>query len=193
MRHLKHRHQLGRKKEHRIALMANLASALLRHGRIQTTLAKAKALRPFAEKIITLAVHAQGASPERALHLRRQAISKIRDKNAVQTLFNERASEFKDRPGGYTRIYKLGNRIGDAAEMAVIQLIPASDTGYETRKSSSKAAKAVAPVAEVPAEITAEALTETDEEAVAIVETVSAEEEVKTEDSVAEEESKETK
>lgn len=149
MRHLKHRHQLGRKKEHRIALMANLASALLRHGRIQTTLAKAKALRPFVEKIITLAVHAQGASPERSLHLRRQAISKIRDKNAVQTLFNERAAEFKDRPGGYTRIYKLGNRIGDAAEMAVIQLIPASDTGYESRKSSGrvKKAEAAAPVA----------------------------------------------
>lgn len=144
MRHLKHRHQLGRTKEHRAALMANLASALLTHGRIRTTLAKAKALRPFVEKIITMAVKAEGSSPERALHLRRMAIARIRDRNAVQVLFNEKASEFKDRPGGYTRIYKLGNRIGDAAEMAVIQLIPASDTGYDKRRASSKKAATVA-------------------------------------------------
>jgi large subunit ribosomal protein L17 len=197
MRHLKHRHQLGRKKEHRIALMANLASALLRHGRIQTTLAKAKALRPFVEKIITLAVHAKSASPERALHLRRQAISKIRDKNAVQTLFNERVSEFTDRPGGYTRIYKLGNRIGDAAEMAVIQLIPGSDTGYESRKASSgKSAKpaAVAPVAEAAEAPVAEAEIGTEEEVEVAVEEAPSETEVKAEESApGEEENKETK
>lgn len=144
MRHLKHRHQLGRTKEHRAALMANLASALITHGRIRTTLAKAKALRPFVEKIITMAVKAEGSSPERALHLRRMAVSRIRDRRAVQVLFNEKVSEFKDRPGGYTRIYKLGNRIGDAAEMAVIQLIPGSDTGYDKRRASSKKAAAVA-------------------------------------------------
>lgn len=143
MRHLKHRHQLGRTKEHRAALMANLASALITHGRIRTTLAKAKALRPFAERIITLAVKAKGSSPERSLHYRRLAISRIRDRQAVQVLFNEKAGEFTERPGGYTRIYKLGNRIGDAAEMAVIQLIPASDTGYDKRKASSKKAAAV--------------------------------------------------
>lgn len=143
MRHLKHRHQLGRKKEHRQALMANLAQALLKHNRIQTTLPKAKALRPFVEKIITLAKRAQGAAPERALFLRRLAISKVRDKAVVKALFDEKVAEFTDRPGGYTRIYKLGTRIGDAAEMAVIQLIPASDEGYGKKsKPSAKKVKA---------------------------------------------------
>jgi large subunit ribosomal protein L17 len=141
MRHLKHRFQLGRKKEHRQALMANLGAALIRHGRIQTTLPKAKALRPFVEKIITLAKKAEKASPERALHYRRLAQSRVRDKEALGILFNDRASAFSDRPGGYTRIYKLGTRKGDAAEMAVIQLIPADDEGYG-KKSRSKASPA---------------------------------------------------
>ncbi|MEX0321090.1 MAG: 50S ribosomal protein L17 [Puniceicoccaceae bacterium] len=162
MRHLKHRHQLGRKKEHRAALMSNMGAALLRHGRIQTTLPKAKALRPFIEKIITFAKKAEGATPEKALHYRRLALSRVRDKEAVATLFNERASTFTERPGGYTRIYKLGTRIGDAAEMAVIQLIPAEDEGYEKKPRPKKAAKpakeepkaeeVVEEVAEAPAE-----------------------------------------
>jgi large subunit ribosomal protein L17 len=113
--------------------MSNMGAALLRHGRIQTTLPKAKALRPFIEKIITLAKKAEGASPEKALHYRRLALSRVRDKEAVATLFNERASEFTKREGGYTRIYKLGNRIGDAAEMAVIQLIAAEDEARRAR------------------------------------------------------------
>lgn len=147
MRHLKHRFQLGRKKEHRIATMSNLGAALLRHGRIQTTLPKAKALRPFIEKVITLAKKAEGASPEKALHYRRLAASRVRDKEAVGILFNEKASFFSDRPGGYTRIYKLGNRIGDAAEMAVIQLIPAEDEGYAKKPRKSRPAKAEKPAA----------------------------------------------
>jgi large subunit ribosomal protein L17 len=141
MRHLKHRFQLGRKKEHRIALMSNLGAALLRHGRIQTTLPKAKALRPFIEKVITLAKKAEKATPEKALHYRRLALSRIRDKEAVGLLFNEKASFFTDRPGGYTRIYKLGTRIGDAAEMAVIQLIGAEDEGYAKKSRKSRPAK----------------------------------------------------
>ncbi|HSH09766.1 MAG TPA: 50S ribosomal protein L17, partial [Oceanipulchritudo sp.] len=143
MRHQKHRFQLGRKKEHRAALMCNLGAALLRHGRIQTTLPKAKALRPFIEKIITLAKKAEGASPEKALHYRRLAMARIRDKDAVATLFNDRAAAFTGRTGGYTRIYKLGTRIGDAAEMAVIQLIPAEDEGYAKKpRKSSRSSKA---------------------------------------------------
>jgi large subunit ribosomal protein L17 len=141
MRHLKHRFQLGRKKEHRIALMSNLGAALLRHGRIQTTLPKAKALRPFIEKIITLAKKAENATPEKALHYRRLALSRVRDKEAVGLLFNEKASSFTERPGGYTRIYKLGTRIGDAAEMAVIQLIGAEDEGYAKKSRKSRPAK----------------------------------------------------
>ncbi len=141
MRHLKHRFQLGRKKEHRTAMMANLGAALLRHGRIQTTLPKAKALRPFIEKTITLARKAEKAAPEKALHYRRLALSRIRDKEAVGLLFNDRAAAFSDRPGGYTRIYKLGTRTGDAAEMAVIQLIPAEDEGYPKKSRRKAAAK----------------------------------------------------
>ncbi len=127
--------------------MANLSAALLTHGRIRTTLPKAKALRPFVEQIITLAVRASKAEAADALHLRRQAIAKVRDKDAVAILFKERVSEFTSRPGGYTRIYKIGPRIGDAAEMALIELIPAADTGYaKSRKGKTSAAEA--PVSE---------------------------------------------
>ena len=167
MRHLKHRFQLGRKKEHRAALMSNLGAALLRNGRIQTTLPKAKALRPFIEKVITLAKKAQDASPEKALHYRRLAQSRIRDKEAVGLLFNDRAAAFTDRVGGYTRIYKLGNRIGDAAEMAVIQLIPAEDEGYGKKSRKGRTAATKAPAAQAPAE---EAATEEAAGAVAAAE-----------------------
>ena len=144
MRHSKRRHKLGVSGPHRSAMMANLAVALIQHGRIETTLAKAKALRPFIEKIITLAKKAEKANDAaRKLHFRRLAISRVRDKGAVAKLFDERAGEFSDRPGGYTRIYKLGQRIGDAAEMALIELIDGDDEGYETKpkKKAKKSAK----------------------------------------------------
>lgn len=153
MRHLKHRFQLGRKKEHRIALMSNLGAALLRHGRIQTTLPKAKALRPFVEKVITLAKKAEGAPPEKALHYRRLALARIRDKDAIAILFNERASTFKERTGGYTRIYKLGTRIGDAAEMAVIQIIPEGDEGYPKKARKTRPSKGEKQTVEAPTEL----------------------------------------
>lgn len=147
MRHRKHHHQLGAKSAHRQALLARLASDLINHGKITTTLSKAKALRPFVEKIITLAKKANtpGVSPERALHLRRLAIARIRDKQAVRTLFNEKAEQFLNRPGGYTRIYKLGFRRGDAAEIALIQLISADDPGYEKHRKSKKQQDKVLP------------------------------------------------
>ena len=138
MRHCKHNQQLGVKKEHRQALLANLASALLEHGRIETTLAKAKALRPFVERVITLAKRAQKASPERALYLRRLTISRIRNKGAAHTLFEERVDEFADRNGGYTRIYKLGRRIGDGAEMAIVALVGSADEGYRNSRKNRK-------------------------------------------------------
>jgi len=114
MRHCKHRYQLGVKKEHRIALMANLAAALFIHNRIQTTLPKAKALRPFAEKVITLAKKAaQTDDKAKKLHYFRLALSKVRNEEAVAVLFTKRAQEFLNRNGGYTRIYKLAiPRIG---------------------------------------------------------------------------------
>lgn len=146
MRHLKHRNQLGVKKEHRIALTANLASALIKEGRITTTLKKAKAIRPFAEKLVTLA-------KKGTLHHRRLAIARIRDREAVRILFDERASAFSSRNGGYTRIYKTGTRIGDAAEMAIIEWVGAEDTGYRStrRKPGKKAAKPTAAAAKAAA------------------------------------------
>ncbi|TVR54123.1 MAG: 50S ribosomal protein L17 [Puniceicoccaceae bacterium] len=152
MRHSKHRHQLGVKKEHRLALMANLAAALIREGRIRTTLAKAKALRPFVERLITLAKRG-------GLAQRRLAASRLRDPEAVAILFNEKADLFKDRPGGYTRIYKLAQRrIGDAAEMALIEFVGPEDTGYRKGRGRGKAQAAKPTPA---AAVAAEAATET--------------------------------
>jgi len=155
MRHRKHSHQLGVTKEHRLALMANLSSALIKHGRIRTTLKKAKALRPFVERVITLAKKGE-------LHQRRIALSRVRDADAVHLLFEEKAEQFADRNGGYTRIYKLGTRRGDAAEMALIELIGADDEGYGRKsrpkaKKESRQAKAESAPAEEKAEVKAEA------------------------------------
>jgi large subunit ribosomal protein L17 len=144
MRHGKHRFLLGCTKEHREALMANLASALLRHGKIETTLAKAKALRPFVEKIITMAKKAYLAEDSaQKLHYRRLAIARIKDEDAVATLFNDRASEFVRRNGGYSRIYKLVPRIGDAARIAIIELVRSDDVGYakSKKRNTTKAKK----------------------------------------------------
>ncbi|MGD1029729.1 MAG: 50S ribosomal protein L17 [Opitutaceae bacterium] len=136
MRHKKHHATLGVTREHRRAMMSNLAAALITHGRIQTTLAKAKALRPFVEKVITKAKKAAGKTDKKdALHLRRLALRDVRDEDAVTLLFNEKHKEFANRNGGYTRIYKLGpQRISDAAELALIEFVKAEDTGYSKSK-----------------------------------------------------------
>ena len=172
MRHRKHSNQLGVKKEHRESLLANLSTALLTHGRIKTTLKKAKVLRPFVEKVITLAKNG-------SLHSRRMAISRVRDTDAVHGLFDDKVEQFRDREGGYTRIYKLGTRRGDAAEMALIELIDADDEGYEKKrkpksKAKSEAKEEVVPVEPKEAETTEEA--EADEEAEATEEVEASEE-----------------
>jgi len=157
MRHNKHHASLGVTREHRESMLSNLAAALITHGRIKTTLTKAKVLRPFIEKAITKAKHAAGKSDRKdAVHLRRLVLSDIRDEDAVTLLFNETYKEFSNRAGGYTRIYKLGpQRLGDAAEMALIEFVKADDTGYKKsrgkRSSKGKKAKAAAPGA-APAE-----------------------------------------
>jgi large subunit ribosomal protein L17 len=141
MRHNKRKHKLGVSGPHRAAMMGNLMTALITHGRIETTISKTRALRPVIEKIITLAKKAEKANDAaRKLHYRRIAIARVRDKKAVAKLFDERVSEFTDRNGGYTRIYKLGQRIGDAAEMALIEFVDANDEGY-SKKPKKKAAK----------------------------------------------------
>jgi large subunit ribosomal protein L17 len=136
MRHQKHHQGLGLKKEHRIALLANLGSSLIKSGRVKTTLTKARALRPFIEPIITLA-------KKGTLHHRRLALSRLRDEDAVTLLFNEKATQFANRTGGYTRIYKLSQqRLGDAAEMALIEFVSAEDPGYKKAKGKKAAKKA---------------------------------------------------
>jgi large subunit ribosomal protein L17 len=116
MRHRKAGKKLSRKTSHRKALMRNLVTELLRHGRIRTTLAKAKAMRSPAEKMITLGKRGD-------LHARRQALSFIQSKDVVHELFDTIAAKYAEREGGYTRILKLGLRKGDAAPMAIIELV----------------------------------------------------------------------
>src|SRR5208282_2361129 len=152
MRHNKHHASLGVTREHRESMLSNLAAALITHGRIQTTLTKARALRPFIEKVITKAKHAAGKAERKdAVHLRRLALRDVRDEGAVTLLFNDKYKEFENRAGGYTRIYKLGpQRQNDAAEMALIEFVKAEDTGYKKskgRKTSPRRRKAAAPAA----------------------------------------------
>jgi large subunit ribosomal protein L17 len=116
MRHLKSGRQLSRNSSHRWALMRNLITALLREEKIQTTDPKAKELRRWVERVITLGKRGD-------LHARRQAASIVQDKTVVRKLFDTIGPRFKDRPGGYTRIIKLGMRRGDAAQMALIELV----------------------------------------------------------------------
>jgi len=116
MRHRKHHGGLNRPTGHRRALLANLATALITHGRIETTEAKGRAMRPYVEKLITLAKKGD-------LHSRRQALAKLRHRSIVDTLFDGIASASKERCGGYTRMIKTGFRVGDAASMCVVELV----------------------------------------------------------------------
>ncbi len=116
MRHNNTNNNLGRKTAHRKAMLSNMASSLIMHKRIKTTTAKAKALRVFIEPILT-------KSKEDSTHARRLAFTSLQDKDAVTTLFREVSPKISDRPGGYTRILKLGTRVGDAAEMCYIELV----------------------------------------------------------------------
>ena len=116
MRHGRTGKKLGRDASHRRALYANLACSLIEHGRIRTTEAKAKAVKPYAEKMITLGRRGD-------LHARRQALAELRSQEVVHQLFSDVAPRMADRPGGYTRIVKLGPRFGDAAEMVYLELV----------------------------------------------------------------------
>ncbi len=147
MRHGKKVNHLGRKTAHRKAMLANMACSLIEHKRINTTVAKAKALKGFVEPLIT-------KSKEDTTHNRRIAFSRLRQKEAVTELFKEVAVKVGDRPGGYTRIIKLGNRLGDNADMAMIELVDYNEiynVGKVTKKKSTRrsrrgGSKAAAPV-----------------------------------------------
>jgi large subunit ribosomal protein L17 len=155
MRHRSKTVKLKRNASHRRALLANLACNLIEHGRIKTTLGKAKALRPVAEKLITLAKRDD-------LHSRRLAIAFLRQKETVQKLFSETAPASKDRQGGYCRITKLGARMSDSAPMAIIEWVdapateePVADVATATEEpapATSKKVKAADSVVEVAAE-----------------------------------------
>ncbi|GGC93054.1 50S ribosomal protein L17 [Flavobacterium lutivivi] len=155
MRHGKKVNHLSRQAGHRKAMLANMACSLIEHKRINTTVAKAKALKQFVEPLVT-------KSKEDTTHNRRIVFSYLRNKYAVTELFREVAAKVGDRPGGYTRIIKLGNRLGDNADMAMIELVDFNELynggKKEEKKSKSrrggkskKAETTSAPVAETPA------------------------------------------
>ena len=122
MRHARTGKKLGRDASHRRALYANLTCSLLEHGRIRTTEAKAKAVKPYAEKMITLGRRGD-------LHARRQVLSELRSQEVVHQLFADVAPRMADRPGGYTRIVKIGPRQGDAADMVYLELVDYDPSG----------------------------------------------------------------
>ena len=132
--------RLGGSSSHQKALLANLATSLFEHGRIKTTEPKARALRPYAEKLIT---HAKKGT----LHNRREVLKKIRDKDVVHTLFAEIGPFYADRNGGYTRIIKVEARQGDNAPMAVIELVREKTVTSEANRARRAGAKKAAPVA----------------------------------------------
>ena len=141
MRHQKKTIKLGRTAEHRKALLANQVCSLIEHQRIKTTLAKAKAVRPLAEKMVTLGKRG-------SIHARRTALATLRQKNAIKKLFDDIAPRSTERNGGYTRIVKLGQRKSDSAPMAFIEWVDAApaieEKAAEEKKAKRKAAKASA-------------------------------------------------
>ena len=156
MRHNKSFNHLGRQSGHRKAMLANMASSLLLHKRIETTVAKAKALRMYVEPLIT-------KSKEDSTHSRRTVFSYLKQKEAVSELFRVIAPKVADRPGGYTRVLKTGFRVGDAADMAIIELVDFNEAALAsspkkevkkatTRRSRAKKVEAAeAPATEAPA------------------------------------------
>lgn len=146
MRHRVAHRKLGRVTEHRIALLRNQATALLRHEAISTTVPKAKELRPYVERLITIAKRgvAGGEANGRALHARRLVLQDIVDKDVVGKLFDTIAPRFESRPGGYTRLLRLGHRRGDAAEIARVELVgsefdPKAKAEAEAKREADRA------------------------------------------------------
>ena len=173
MRHGKKHNHLGRTTSHRKAMLSNMATSLILHKRITTTLAKAKALRVFVEPILT-------KGKDDTTHSRRTVFSYLQDKEATTILFREIAEKIANRPGGYTRIVKLENRLGDNAEMALIELVDyntvyGADTAAAAKKSTRRRGSAGKVKAEAPA--ASAAVTPADDAVVAeaVVETPAAE------------------
>lgn len=154
MRHRKSGRKFNRNSSHRKAMMRNMVTSLLQHERIETTDARAKELRPYVEKLITLGRRGD-------LHARRQVASVLQSSDVVKKLFDEIGPRFKERPGGYTRIIKLGRRFGDAASMSFIELVGSDFTPRPSRKKAEPvkeeaAAEEAAPETEASAEAQAD-------------------------------------
>ncbi|MCD4536228.1 50S ribosomal protein L17 [Nocardioides sp. cx-169] len=175
--------RLGGSPAHQRLILSNLATQLFQHGRITTTEAKARALRPHAEKLITKAKKGD-------LHNRRMVLKTIRDKGVVHTLFTEIAPTFAERPGGYTRITKLNPRKGDNAPMAVIELVTEAYSPTAPKATKSAPAKTAAPAEEAPVEETETTTDEatTDEAPTELAEEASPEESVVAEEEPTEDE-----
>ena len=164
MRHGKKVNHLSRQRGHRKSMLANMACSLIEHKRINTTVAKAKALKQFIEPLVT-------KSKEDTTHNRRIVFAYLRNKYAVTELFREVAAKVGDRPGGYTRIIKLGNRLGDNADMAMIELVDFNElynagkkeVKKTTRRSRTSKKADAAPAAEAPAATEAPAADNTDD------------------------------
>lgn len=149
MRHLKAGRRLGRKSAHRTAMYRNMATSLILHGRIRTTEAKAKELRRVVERVITLARRVPPSAFEglegdelttlqaKRVHLIRHARNTVRDREALRILFHEYSEHFKERPGGYTRILKVGHRPGDRAPMVIIELVGLTSTDAQVEEVSA--------------------------------------------------------
>lgn len=176
--------RLGGSPAHQRLILANLATALFEHGRITTTESRARTLRPYAEKLITKAKKGD-------LHNRREVLKTIRDKGVVHVLFTEIAPTMSERPGGYTRITKLGPRKGDNAPMAVIELVTEAYAPSAPRTAAPAAAAPAAPAEEAPAEETTSDETATDEAPVEMTDEASPEGSVVAEEQAAEADSDE--
>ena len=166
MRHGKKVNHLGRKTAHRKAMLANMACSLIEHKRINTTVAKAKALKQYIEPLITKSKAENNQSSEKGTHNRRVAFRNLRDKEAVSELFSTVSEKVGDRPGGYTRIIKLGNRQGDNAEMAMIELVDFNEiynAGKPKKKKSTRRGRR-GKKEEVPVVETADTTTDDSEE-----------------------------
>jgi len=174
MRHGKKFNHLGRTSAHRKAMLANMACSLIEHKRINTTVAKAKALKQFVEPLITKSKTGNNQTSEKGTHNRRVVFSNLRNKEAVTELFGTVAEKVGDRPGGYTRIIKLGNRLGDNADMAMIELVDfnelynagkvAKKTTRRSRRGGGNKAELVPPVATEAKTDDSEAKTDDSEE-----------------------------
>jgi len=185
MRHKKSFNHLGRKTAHRKAMLSNMACSLIKHKRIQTTTAKAKALKRYIEPLIT-------RSKDDSTHARRVVFSYLQDKETVSELFRDVAAKVGDRPGGYTRIIKLGNRLGDNADMCIIELVDFNETLLAEKAATKKATSrrrrgAKKKTEEAPAAAATTEVVAAEEVVDAVVEEPVAEVEAPVEEAVAEE------